>query len=337
MSTFITFSTILISGLLAFLFSLPGLWLARKLGLVDIPNRAPHKKHLTVIPLAGGTVLLASVILACTLQGTLLVFPIGAVLLPAGIVYLFGLWDDWKDLAPRWKMLGQVIASVLMIVLGVQVRLFTQDWLNYLVTVVWMVGITNSFNFVDSMDGLALGLGGVAAAFFMFVTIESQQDQLSLFSMILVGVSLGTFYYNSKPAYFFLGDSGAQFIGFVLAAVGIAYNPLGYSRLASWYVPILLLGIPIFDTTLVVFSRLRRKKPIYQGALDHTYHRLVARGIDPIRAVLTMHMAAIILGCLAFVSLPQLPLVANGIFGGVLVIGAAIIFYLDYQYGIAKQ
>ena len=333
MSTFVTFSTILLAAVLAYLFSLPGMRLARKLGFVDIPKREPHKQHSTAVPLAGGSIILASVGLVSLLCGAFKEPLVGSMLLPACLVYLFGLWDDWKAIRPRLKLLGQVAASILLILLGVQVRLFTQEWLNYLVTVFWVVGITNAFNFVDSMDGLAVGLAGIAAAFFMFVTIESQQSALSLFSMILVGVCLGVFYSNSKPARFFLGDSGSQLIGFLLAAVGIAYNPLGYSRLASWYVPILLLGIPIFDTTLVVFSRLRRRKPVYVASLDHTYHRLVARGIDSIRAVLTMHLAAVALGCLAFIALPQSPMAANLIFSSVLVSGAALIFYLDYHYG----
>ncbi len=283
--------------------------------------------------MAGGPILLVAVVLSSLFLGLLKSPPIGAILIPAGVVFAFGLIDDLKDLKPRWKLLGQVIGAGLLILLGVQVRLFTQDWLNYLITMIWMIGVTNAFNFVDSMDGLAVGLAGIASAFFMFVTIESQQELLSNFSMIMIGACLGTFYFNSRPAFIFLGDSGSQLVGFTLAALGIAYNPMGYLPLASWYIPILLLGIPIFDTTLVVISRLRRGKPVYQGALDHTYHRLVARGVSPIRAVLTMHMAGLIIGCLAFIALPQPPWLANTIFGLVLVVGAALIFYLDYRYG----
>jgi UDP-GlcNAc:undecaprenyl-phosphate GlcNAc-1-phosphate transferase len=115
------------------------------------------------------------------------------------------------------------------------------------------------------------------------------------------------------------------------ASLGIAYNPLGFSRLASWYVPILLVGIPIFDTTLVVISRLRRGKPVYLAARDHTFHRLLGIGMSSNRAVLTMHTVALLLGCLAFIALDLPPLAANGIFGAILVIGIAAVILLDHK------
>jgi UDP-GlcNAc:undecaprenyl-phosphate GlcNAc-1-phosphate transferase len=135
----------------------------------------------------------------------------------------------------------------------------------------------------------------------------------------------------------FLGDSGSQFLGFVLAALGIAYNPIGFSPLASWYVPILLVGVPIFDAALVIFSRLRRGKPVYQAALDHTYHRLVALGMSSNRAVLTMHTAALILGSLAFLALDQRPAIANGIFAAVVLAGVAGVLFLDTLKTITTQ
>ena len=129
-----------------------------------------------------------------------------------------------------------------------------------------MVGVTNAYNFVDSMDGLAVGLAALTSAFFLLITLASQQDQISIFSTIMLGACLGVFYYNAPPARIFLGDSGAQLLGFILGALAIVYNPIGFSRLASWYIPILLMGVPIFDATLVVLSRLRRGKPVHAGA-----------------------------------------------------------------------
>jgi UDP-GlcNAc:undecaprenyl-phosphate GlcNAc-1-phosphate transferase len=118
-------------------------------------------------------------------------------------------------------------------------------------------------------------------------------------------------------------------MGFLLASLGIAYNPIGFERYVSWFVPILLMAVPIFDTVLIVFSRMRRGESIFKGANDHTYHRLVALGMHPNRAVLTMQIVALLLGSLAFITLPLPPIYANMIFAAVLIIGIVFVIYLD--------
>jgi UDP-GlcNAc:undecaprenyl-phosphate GlcNAc-1-phosphate transferase len=337
LDTFVTFRIIFFSALLALALGPVCAWLARRLGLVDIPNSAPHKRHGMPTSMAGGIVLFITVLIINLVEGNIQFETIRTILLPASVVLLFGLWDDIKDLPPLGKLAGQFLATGLLIYLGIYVQLFQQGWLNYTITVLWMVGVTNAYNFVDSQDGLAVGLAALASAFFMLVTITSQQNHLSIFSTILVGACIGVFYYNAAPATFFLGDSGSQFIGFTLAALGIAYNPLGFSRLASWYVPILLVGVPIFDATLVVFSRLRHGKPVYKAAFDHTYHRLTAIGMSSNRAVLTMHMAALLLGCLAFIALDLPPWIATALFGIVVLLGAIGIIILDFNSGKFKR
>ena len=182
---------------------------------------------------------------------------------------------------------------------------------------------------VDSMDGLAIGLAAIASAFFMLVTVDASQTPLSLLSAIILGSSIGLFYFNTLPAHTFLGDSGAQMLGFLLAALGIAYTPPGLPQPSSWFVPILLLSVPIFDTTLVVISRLKQRKAVYQAGLDHTYHRLVKLGLPSSRAVLTMHLFAIVSGCLAFMALPLPPLWANVIFAAALLIGLSLLLWLE--------
>jgi len=150
-----------------------------------------------------------------------------------------------------------------------------------------------------------------------------------MFSAILAGISLGLVYYNRSPARLFLGDSGAQTIGFLLAAVSILYAPHEYPQTTSWFIPILVLGVPIFDTTLVVLSRVRRGHPFYIGRLDHTYHRLVVLGMDPNRAVMSIHLAAVILECLAFFAVGLTTAGANSMFALCLLVGAAGILWLD--------
>jgi UDP-GlcNAc:undecaprenyl-phosphate GlcNAc-1-phosphate transferase len=307
--------------------------LAPSLKLVDQPNSAPHKVHFRPVPAVGGLILFSTVIIVSLAIGLLSQPQVPGILAAAAIIFCFGLWDDIANLRPAWKLTGQFLATIVMIAFGVQVRLFQQEWLNYAITFFWMIGVINAYNFVDSMDGLAVGLAALASAFFMLITIESQQEQLSQLSMILLGASIATYFFNAPPATVFLGDSGAQLIGLLLGAMGIAYNPVGYSPFSSWYIPILLMGVPIFDTTLVVFSRLRRRLPVYQASRDHTYHRLVARGVSSNRAVLTMHLVALLLGCLAFVALKLPPLYSNIIFALVLLLGAGAILALDYKYG----
>lgn len=321
----ITFAAVVVALFASPLF----MWLNRRLSIVDVPGQEPHKQHTSPTPIVGGLVLLFTFLVVGLIYGVLTLPAIKPILLPAFIVFLFGLWDDIKGISPLWKFIGQILAAVILIMSGVQVLLFSQAWINYAITLLWVVGITNAYNFVDSMDGLVVGLGGMAAAFFMLVTFDANQQGLSIFSAILLGASIGLFYFNSQPAKYFMGDSGSQFMGFLLASLGIAYNPVGFERFASWYVPILVMAVPIFDTVLVVFSRVRRKKPVSKGANDHTYHRLVSLGISSNRSVLTMQITALLLGTLAFIALTLQPIYANLIFGEVVLVGIILVLYLD--------
>jgi UDP-GlcNAc:undecaprenyl-phosphate GlcNAc-1-phosphate transferase len=305
-------------------------WAARRWGWVDVPGSAPHKRHIAPTPLAGGPVLALS-LLACylilrpsadsSIQGMLA----GALLVTVG-----GLVDDRIGLSPLLKLLVQCIAAGVLIAVGVRVQVTRIEAVDLVVTMLWIVGMVNAFNFVDSMDGLALGLGGIAAAFFMLVTIDSSQPTLAVLSAALLGSAIGVFLYNASPARLFLGDSGAQMLGFLLAAVGLAYIPAraGLPQGVSWFTPILVLGVPIFDISLAVISRLMHRRPVYRAGTDHTYHRLLDLGLDPIRAVLVMHIAAVILGLVAFMALDATVLGANLIFGAVVVLGFTAALFL---------
>lgn len=328
--TFLTFGAILVASVIALVLSIPVAHFSRSVGLMDTPGSAPHKLHAYAVPLAGGPVIFITLVIAALLEDALTLKPVWSILLPGFIVFIFGLIDDWRGLSAPWKLFGQLLGTALMIQLGVQIRLFDQlPWLNFAVTFLWMVGITNAFNLVDSIDGLANGLACLVAAFLMLVTFDSGQGELTVFSALLFGACAGVYYFTFPPARFFLGDSGSQLLGFLLAGLAIAYAPAGFQRSQSWYIPILLMGVPIFDTTLVVFSRLRRKKPVYRASHDHTYHRLVKLGLDSNRAALTMQFATGFLGCLAFITLSLSPLAANIVFFACLLAGLLSIVLLD--------
>lgn len=332
--------------LLGLLFTFTSGWFAirftRRVGLLDDPNRASHKLHQVPIPLAGGIALVLSMTILVFFLGLWHGIEMGAMLLAALLVFALGLVDDARSLKPLPKLAGQSAAAIILVLAGVYIQIFETTsfflsgsgqfyfWVDRILTVIWIVGITNAFNLVDSMDGLAVGLGGWSFAFFMLATFDSQQLSLSALSALLLGGCLALYYYNRSPARLFLGDSGAQTLGFLLAAIAILYAPLEKVQNSSWFVPVLLLGIPIFDTSLVVFSRLRRHKPFYQANRDHTYHRLVAMGLEPGRAVFLMHLTGLALECLAFIAVLTDPLYANLIFGGCLAAGLLALVILDH-------
>jgi UDP-GlcNAc:undecaprenyl-phosphate GlcNAc-1-phosphate transferase len=316
------------------------IYLANRFGLVDIPGKSAHKLHARPTPLAGGTALYFSLIILVTLFGLWRDQFVRILILSAGIVYLFGLWDDARGLSALPKLVGQTLAGILLIASGVSVHFIESIQISFLspvatmcldigFTLFWLIGVTNAMNMVDSMDGLVAGLSGITFLFFLPVTLASGQVYLTTISVILLGTCAGLYIYNITPARLFLGDSGAQLLGFIVASIAMAYAPVGLPPVTSWFVPILLLSIPIFDTTLVTVSRLRRKQPVYKANRDHTYHRLVALGMSPVRAVMVIHLVAILIDCLAFVALSLSPLAANIIFGGILLAGVAAISWLE--------
>ncbi len=325
------FPLIFWSTLITLILTPVGIRLALHYHFVDEPFSAPHKTHQNPMPKVGGIVIALVVAAMNLLSGSLFTPEVHAILLPCAIIVLFGLWDDMRGLAAHWKLAGQVLATAILIWQGTYIHMFGQPVTNYAMTFLWVVGITNAFNFVDSMDGLAIGLAALASAFFMLVTVDTAQVSLVYLSSILLGASVGMLYFNAMPARTFLGDSGAQFLGFTLSALAIAYTPPGRPQPSSWFVPILLLSVPIFDATLVVISRLRRKVPIYQAGQDHTYHRLVHLGMHPSRAVITMHLASILTACLAFMALELPPLGANAIFALVVLCGLVALVWLEQK------
>ena len=284
----------LVSLILSIGLGIPAAFLAERLRLRDIPESAPHKKHSRPMPLAGGILMVLvlggmTLLLRASLNRDVLVVLAGAM-----VILGFGLWDDLRGLSAMPKLIGQLLASFILIGFGVQVRFMTIQTFNILFPLFWLIGITNALNMIDSMDGIVAGLGVIASVFFWGATHAAGQTVLSFWSASLMGVSIGLYLWNGLAARFFLGDSGAQTMGFLLASLGILYNPLDRSPESSWIVPIMLLG---------VLSRLRRRQRVGSGRRDHTYHRLIALGFSPKVAVLLTHLAALSIGAVAFLTL----------------------------------
>ena len=334
---------ILISILLALILSLSigpvAIFMSKKLGAIDLPGSAMHKKHNSAMPLAGGLVLIIVLpvfVLASNMwrESSLLFLFAGT-----GIIFLFGIVDDIHGLSAPKKFLGQFSAAAILAYSGTTIRFLETanlslelpvlSVLSWGLTLLWVVGITNSFNLIDSMDGLVAGLTIIIASFFTFVTLVSGQVMLSQLAAVLIGLSIGLYFYNKSPARFFLGDSGSQVIGFLLAAIAIMYRPPDLNPGSTWFTPILLLGIPIFDTSLVVISRLRRHKPLFQADRYHTYHRLVQMGFTSTQAVFVIQALAFILCVIAFLSMFLPSLYAMSIFFTLLFMGLILIILFE--------
>ena len=331
----------IVSLIASLAFGFPAARLAEKLKILDVPNTAPHKKHTKPTPLAGGFLIIFTLILILILFREWISREILVVFIGTTIIFLFGLWDDVRGLSATPKLIGQLIASSFLISFDVQVRFMTNfaqagylsfplaELINILITFFWIIGITNALNMIDSMDGIVAGLGVIAFAFFMVATNLAEQPILAFWCTVLLGICIALYFWNGLKSRFFLGDSGAQPIGFLLASLGIMYNPLNRSPESSWIVPIMLLGIPILDTSLVVLSRLKRKQKIGSGRRDHTYHRLIALGLSPKYAVLVNHLTALIVSYLAFLTLSLSPLVALIFFFSTIILGIVVLLWLE--------
>ncbi|MEA4907969.1 MAG: MraY family glycosyltransferase [Anaerolineaceae bacterium] len=317
---------------------------AKRLHLLDIPGSASHKMHQEPIALAGGMALMVSLLALSAVLGLYHDADVLVLLAASCIIFAFGLWDDFVGLDAPKKLLGQGLAAVLVLSSGISIQIFestTFFWggneLIYVVidrglTLLWLVGITNAFNLIDSMDGLVVGISGWASAFFMLTMLDAQQYTLASLSALLAGSCLSLYFFNSPRAKLFLGDSGAQTLGFLMATLAILYTPQNRLQTSSWFVPILLVALPIFDTSLVFFSRMRRKIPFYKAGCDHTYHRLVLLGLDSNHAVLLLHIIALAIDCLAFFAMSLGPTPANIIFAACLLLGIVAFTFLEIQY-----
>ena len=303
--------------------------IANRLGIVDQPDA--RRLHLTPVPLLGGVAIYAGFIIALLVfgEGWVVSQAIG-ILVGATIVSFLGIWDDRRGLRPLLKLLGQAIAASIIIISGIQVSFLPHPALNVAITFIWILGITNALNLLDNMDGLSGGVGAVAAGFFLLLAAWNGQYLVASLAAALMGVCIGFLVYNFNPASIFMGDAGSMFLGFILAVVGIKLRFPGRPNVITWMIPVVVLGLPIFDTTLVVFSRLRRGiNPLTNPGQDHVSHRLVSLGLSHRQAVILLYGVCCALGLVGLLIMHSDVLQAYLLGTTVLVVGLASLFALE--------
>ena len=310
------------SALLVVMGSMPAVRKAAiRWGFVDQPSA--RKVHTHPTPRLGGAAIYLGCIAALLAFGDrFYVSQVVSMLVGATMVSFLGVWDDRRGLRPVLKLAGQLLAAGVLILSGIQVSFLHNPVLNLAATLLWVVGITNALNLLDNMDGLSGGVATVACIFFFLLAVMSGQYLVGSLAAALLGACIGFLYYNLNPATIFMGDTGSLFIGFVLAALGIKLRFPDNVAFVTWMIPVVVLGLPIFDTALVVISRLRRGlNPLTTPGKDHVSHRLVLMGATQREAVLMLYLVCCALGVVAMF-LTQASITEGYFVGGLLLLSA---------------
>lgn len=281
--------------------------LAKKKGFLDVPkdSRRVHKKP---IPVGGGIAMVISVTIL------MLVFlPINKSLIMAIIsslvIALSGLYDDKYDLSPKLKFGFQILAAIILIIGGMKIEFFTNPFdyedalliLNMLsipVTIFWVCGITNTINLIDGLDGLASGVSMICAISMFFITYQMGRYDVSLVCALVAGACLGFLPFNFNPAKIFMGDTGALYLGFMLSYISIS-GFLKQAAILMIFVPVVILGVPVFDTAFAMVRRKLSGKSIVEADKGHLHHRLLRMGLNQRQTVVILYSISAIFGILA--------------------------------------
>ncbi|WP_427337894.1 glycosyltransferase family 4 protein [Caloranaerobacter sp. DY30410] len=317
-------------------------WVANKIGAIDVPkdNRRVHKKP---IPRLGGLAIYLAVVFSM-----LIFLPIDrtviSIIIGSTIIVITGIVDDTKSISPKLKLFAQIVAASVLVVGGIRIEFLTNpfdkgDGLLYLkvfsipITIFWVVGITNTMNLIDGLDGLAAGVGAISALSLLFVASKFGYVPVMILCAILAGSALGFLPHNFNPAKIFMGDTGALFLGYMLSVIAI----LGVMKSVAAItiiIPILALGLPIFDTTFAIFRRIINGRPIMEADKGHLHHRLLDRGLSQKQTVLILYMISILLGILAFILTgmePEKGVIVSGLILTIILLGASSIGLIDLR------
>ncbi len=278
--------------------------LAFKVGAVDRPGR--RKVHSRLMPRLGGLAIYLGFIITLLITAEVSKSLIG-LLLGGSFIVALGVLDDIRGVSPRRKFFGQLVAAAIAVFFGIEVINITNpfggswplpEWLGIPLTIFWIAGVTNAVNLIDGLDGLAGGLSAIAALMLAVIGWMEGQSVLVLPALILAASTIGFLRYNFYPAKIFMGDSGSMFLGYILACLSI----IGLTKTAtvvSVFIPILILGIPIFDTLFAIIRRYINNQPIFKADKEHLHHRLLAIGLSHRQTVLVIYGVNLVLGASA--------------------------------------
>jgi UDP-GlcNAc:undecaprenyl-phosphate GlcNAc-1-phosphate transferase len=309
---------------------------------IDIPkdNRRVHEKP---IPLLGGLAIYISFVTTLFIKSGTYTWPELGIVVGATIIVIGGFLDDKYDLKPWQKLFFQVSAAICLWKFGVQILLITNPfnaantYLNVLnfslpLTIIWVVGITNALNLIDGLDGLAAGVALISSITILVIAIMNGRFEAAAFTCILSGAILGFLPYNFNPASIFMGDTGAQLLGFLLAAISIE-GAIKSAAAFAIAVPILALGLPIYDTLFAVIRRKINGKPIMQADKGHLHHRLLDMGLTQRQAVIVMYLISAILGSFAIIAMQVSSQKSYFILTGIMV----LIIFIAWKFGFFKH
>ena len=309
--------------------------LAYKIGAVDVPkdNRRMHK---TPIPRLGGLAIVIAFLL-CTFLFVGLEKQLQGILLGAIVILVVGVLDDCLALPALPKFFAQIIAGIIVVLHGCEIRYVTNPfsvepfdlgWLAGPVTVFWIVMMTNAVNFIDGLDGLAVGVSGISTATMLVIALLLGEESLAVVLAALLGACIGFIPYNFNPAQIFMGDTGSTFLGFVLASISVQGLFKMYAVI-SFVVPFLILGVPFFDITFAVLRRLAKHQNPMSPDRGHIHHRLIDMGLSQKQSVAIVYMLTGVLGLAAVLLANSNGTKAFILFAAVLVVavlGFAVIF-----------
>ena len=276
--------------------------------LVDQPGG--RKIHTTAVPRLGGIGIVAGFAAALSVEAMgelfwgwshILISGDGQVLgtvLGVGVIFAVGLVDDVRGLKAGTKFVGHLLAAAVPIAFGLRIDFFSNPlggghldlplWLSFPLTALWLVGFANVFNLIDGLDGLAAGVAGIASATFLALAVDMGQAVPAVLAVALIGACLGFLRYNFNPASIYMGDSGALSIGFALGCVSLT-GVMKSAAAISLVAPLLIIGVPLFDTASAIVRRWRHGRPIHEADNGHIHHRLLHRGFNQRQTVLIIY------------------------------------------------